>query len=183
MDFALSEDQQALQANVREVLDERFGLDRVAEMADGDGFDPASWSEVAGLGWPGVAVPEDQGGLGMGFVEEAVILEELGRGLFPGPFLSSVTLALPALATDAELVERVVSGKSAATVALGSHGAEPDVVAERHADGWRLSGETMFVPDLSAADLVVVAAEAPDEPGCYAVERDVAEWESLPTVD
>src|SRR3954467_9324838 len=150
-------------------------------MADGDGFDPASWKEVAGLGWPGVSVAEDAGGLGMGFVEEAVILEELGRGLFPGPFLSSVTMALPALVDAPDLAERVLSGGSAATVAL-----EPaDVVAEPHADGWQLSGAASFVRDLETADLVVVAAEAPDEPGLYAVERDGdgVTWESLPTVD
>src|SRR4051812_14911297 len=157
MDFTLSEDEGALQDNVREVLAERFPLERVAEMADGDGFDAASWSEVAALGWPGVAVPEDAGGLGMGFVAEAVILEELGRGLFPGPYLSSVTMALPVLAAGAELTDRVVSGTSAATVALGSDEAEPDVVAERHADGWRLTGDVLFVPDLAAADVVVVA--------------------------
>src|SRR5256885_15617845 len=103
MDFTLSEDQQALQASVREVLAERFGPERVAAMADGDGFDQASWAEVAGLGWTGVDVPEDSGGLAMGFVSEAVILEELGRGLFPGPYLPSVTLALPLLAGDAEV--------------------------------------------------------------------------------
>jgi alkylation response protein AidB-like acyl-CoA dehydrogenase len=185
MDFTLSEDERALQGGVREVLAERFPLDRVAEMADCDGFDAASWSEVAALGWPGVAVPEDSGGLGMGFVAEAVILEELGRGLFPGPYLSSVTLALPVLAADAELNERVVSGKSASTVALGSDEAEPEVVAKRHADAWRLTGEVLFVPDLAAADVLVVAAEAPDEPGLYAVERDGdgATWEQLPTVD
>lgn len=184
MDFTLSEDQQALQASVREVLAERFGLDRVAEMADGDGFDPASWAEIASLGWTGVAVLEASGGLGLGFVEEALVLEELGRGLFPGPYLSSVTLALPALAKDAELTERVVSGKSAATLAGGASTREPDVVVERHGEGWRLTGEAMFVPDLGAADLLVVAAGA-DEPGLYAVERDGpgAAWESLPTVD
>src|SRR4051794_744408 len=155
MDFTLSEDQQALQSSVREVLAERFTLERVAAMADGDGFDAASWSEVAGLGWTGVAVPESSGGLGMGFVAEAVILEELGRGLFPGPYLSSVTLALPLLAGDAALTERVTSGRSAATVAVGPSSGEPDVVAERHADGWRLSGDVMFVSDLNVADLVV----------------------------
>ena len=185
MEFTLSEDQLALRDSVREVLSDRFPLQRVAAMADGDGFDPASWKEIAGLGWPAVSVAEDAGGLGMGFVEEAVVLEELGRGLFPGPFLSSVTMALPVLSGSPQFADRVLSGGSAATVALGPADGEPDVVAERHADAWRLSGAASFVPDLEAADLVVVAAEAPDEPGLYVVERDGdgAMWESLPTVD
>ena len=102
----------------------------------------------------------------MGFVAEAVILEELGRGLFPGPYLPTV-LALSALEGDRELAERVVSGTAAATVAIGD---DAHVVAERYDDGWRLSGDAMFVPDIDAAALVVVAAEAADEPGLYCVE-------------
>jgi len=190
MDFALHEDQLALQGTVREFLAERYPVERVAQIADGEGFEAGGWSEVAGLGWTGVSVPEDAGGLGMGFVEEAVVLEQLGYALFPGPFFSSVTMALPALAGNGELLERVVSGKSAATVAwAGADGefrtTDLDVTAERAGDGWRLSGAAMFVPDLAVADLVVVAAQAPDEPGLYAVERDGdgSTWGALPTVD
>jgi alkylation response protein AidB-like acyl-CoA dehydrogenase len=182
VDFTLSEDQQALQSSVRETLAQKFPPERVAKLADGDGFDAASWKEVADLGWTGVAVPEAAGGLGMGFVAEAVVAEELGRGLYPGPYLTSVT-ALSALGGEPELAERVLTGRSAATFAVGRTNGEPDVVAERHPDGWRLSGEAMFVPDLDAAEVVVVAAEAPDEPGLYAVERDAGTRESLPTVD
>jgi alkylation response protein AidB-like acyl-CoA dehydrogenase len=184
--FALSEDQLALQASVREFLADRYPIERVAEIADSPGgFDTASWTEVAELGWAGVSVPEEDGGLGMGFVEEAVILEELGQGLFPGPFLSSVTLALPALAGDRELTERVTSGKSAATIAGGTGAGGPDVGAERDGEAWRLSGSASFVPDLGSADLVVVAARGPDGLGLFAVERDGGDsmWEELPTVD
>jgi alkylation response protein AidB-like acyl-CoA dehydrogenase len=186
MDFTLSAEQKALQASVREVLADRYPPERVAEVADSPGgFDAAGWAEVAELGWTGVAVPEDAGGLGMGFVEEALILEELGHGLFPGPYLSSVTMALPALAPDPDLTERVVSGKSAATVAWGAGGGEVAVTGERHGERWRLSGEAMFVPDLGTADLVVVAARTPDGSGLFAVERDEdgSAWEELPTVD
>ena len=63
MDFTLSEDQQALQTGVREVLAQKYPLERVAAAADGDGgFDAAAWSEVAGLGWIGVALPESRAG-------------------------------------------------------------------------------------------------------------------------
>ena len=182
MDFTLSEDQQELQRSVREVLAQKYPPERVAAAADGDGgFDAAAWSEVAGLGWIGVALPEEAGGLGMGFVAEAVILEELGRGLFPGPYLPTV-LALSALEEDPELRERVVSGAAPATIAVGD---DAQVVAERHGDGWRLSGDAMFVPDLDGAGLVVVAADAADEPGLYCIEvsAEGLARESLPTVD
>jgi alkylation response protein AidB-like acyl-CoA dehydrogenase len=133
-----------------------------------------------------VSVPEATGGLGMGFVEEALVLEELGRALFPGPFFSSVTLALPALAGAPDLTEAVMAGKAAATLAwAGQDGEYRDtdlpIVAERAGGGWQLSGTAMFVPDLGAADLVVVAASAADEPGLWVVEG--AAGEPLPTVD
>jgi alkylation response protein AidB-like acyl-CoA dehydrogenase len=188
MHFSLSEDQLALQASVREFLADRYPPERIAEIADSpDGFDPALWTEVAELGWAGVGVPEDAGGLGMGFVEEAVVLEQLGWGLFPGPYLSSVTLALPALAGDRELVERVVSGKSAATLALpeADGAGYAHLESERDGESWRVSGTALFVADLVEADIIVVASRGPREPGVFAVERDegaVAVF-SLPTVD
>jgi alkylation response protein AidB-like acyl-CoA dehydrogenase len=185
VDFTLSDDQKALAASVREFLGSRFPIERVVEIADGSGWDPAWWPEVTALGWTGVSVPEDQGGLGMGFMEEVVVLEETGRALFPGPYFSTVALALPALASAPDLVADVVAGKRAATLAWAGPGDDPTVTGERDGDGWRLSGAAMFVPDLGAADLVVVAGRGPDGPALWAVERDGpgASWEALPTVD
>ena len=96
--FAFTEEQEALRAEARRYLEERFPAERVAELADSEaGWDPASWGELAELGWLGVSVAEDEGGAGLGFLEEAVLLEELGRALYPGPYFSTVALALPAL--------------------------------------------------------------------------------------
>jgi len=185
VDFTLSEDQKALAASVREFLGSRFPVERVAQIADGSGWDPAWWPEVTALGWTGVSVPEEAGGLGMGFMEEVVVLEETGRALFPGPYFSTVALALPALAAEPDLVADVVAGKRAATLAWPGPGDEPAVAGERNADGWRLSGSAMFVPDLGAAELVVVAGRSADGPALWAAERDGAgsSWEPLPTVD
>ena len=98
MHFAFTPDQEALRSEARRYLEERFPAERVAELADSaEGWDPASWSELAELGWLGVSVAEDQGGAGLSFLEEAVLLEELGRALYPGPYFSTVALALPAL--------------------------------------------------------------------------------------
>jgi alkylation response protein AidB-like acyl-CoA dehydrogenase len=96
--FAFTPDQEALRSEARRYLEERFPAERVAELADSaEGWDPGSWGELAELGWLGVSVPEDQGGAGLSFLEEAVLLEELGRALYPGPYFSTVALALPAL--------------------------------------------------------------------------------------
>src|SRR5205085_619294 len=174
----------------REFLSKNYPIERVAELADGPGFDPGSWSEVAELGWTGISLPEDAGGAGMSFLEEMVVIEELGRALYPGPFFSTVVLALPALRREPELLEGVVAGKSAVTLAWA--GADGEFAASglatkaaEEGGGWRLSGTTLFVPDLALAELVVVVAESDDGPGLFLVERDGegASWQDLPTVD
>jgi alkylation response protein AidB-like acyl-CoA dehydrogenase len=99
--FAFTAEQEALRAEARRWLDERYPPERVAELADSDaGWDPASWGELAELGWLGVSVGEEEGGAGLGFLEEAVLFEELGRALYPGPYFSTVALALPRLEAD-----------------------------------------------------------------------------------
>ena len=101
MHFAFTAEQEALRAEARRWLEERYPPERVAELADSEaGWDPASWGELAELGWLGVSVAEDEGGAGLGFLEEAVLFEELGRALYPGPYFSTIALALPALAPD-----------------------------------------------------------------------------------
>src|SRR6266511_63935 len=98
MHFAFTPEQEELRRQARTYLAERFPAERVAELADSDaGWDPASWGELAELGWLGVSVAEEEGGAGLGFLEEAVLLEELGRALYPGPYFSTVALALPTL--------------------------------------------------------------------------------------
>src|SRR5687768_2737196 len=167
-----------LRDSARSFLQSKFTPERVAELADSDeGWDRTSWSEIAELGWLGLSVPEESGGAGFGFIEEAVVFEELGRALFPGPYFSTVGLALPAL-EGSEVLGRVVSGESIVTFAW----AEPSgpqrltdleglsTKAEQDNGGWKLSGEKAFVPDATAADLAVVAASAADGVGLYLVD-------------
>src|SRR5207237_8520181 len=91
---------------------------RLAEIAQSkDGWDRASWPEIARLGWTGASIPEAQGGAGLSFVEEAIVFEELGRALYAGPYFSTVALALPALACAPDLLARVASGALTATLA------------------------------------------------------------------
>src|SRR5437879_7951098 len=98
-----------LRSSAREFLQSKYPVERVAEIADGTGFDPPAWSEVAELGWSGISLPEDAGGAGMSFLEEMVVIEELGRALYPGPFFSTVVLALPAIAGAPDLVAQVAA--------------------------------------------------------------------------
>ena len=75
-----------------------------------------TWEELAELGWLGVSVPEEAGGAGLGFVEEAVLFEELGRALYPGPYFATVALALPAaVARTSRRWSRAASGSTRTT--------------------------------------------------------------------
>src|SRR5213079_3403795 len=103
---------------------DRYPFERVAELADSEeGWDPASWGQLAELGWIGVSVPEEAGGAGLGFLEEAVLFEELGRALYPGPYFSTVALALPALPADEQA--RVAAGEVRWSAEVG--GIVPDL--------------------------------------------------------
>jgi alkylation response protein AidB-like acyl-CoA dehydrogenase len=136
MDFSFTEEQEQLRREARTFLADRYPSERVAELADSaDGWDPASWEELAQLGWIGVSVPEEAGGAGLGFLEEAVLFEELGRALYPGPYFSTVALALPEL--PAEQQSEVVAGSTR----------------------WSASLDGSLVPDLALVDCVLVVRD------------------------
>ncbi len=95
MDFAFTEEQAELKRQARAWLSERYPLDREWDAPQDD-----RWSELAELGWLGVSVSEDEGGVGLGFLVEAILLEELGYALYPGPYLATVGFALAALGPE-----------------------------------------------------------------------------------
>jgi alkylation response protein AidB-like acyl-CoA dehydrogenase len=95
MDFAFSQEQLELKRQARAWLSERYPLDR-----DWDSKQDDRWSELAELGWLGVSVGEAEGGVGLGFVEEAILLEELGYALYPGPYLGTIGFALATLGPE-----------------------------------------------------------------------------------
>src|SRR5438045_5243977 len=134
MDFSFSPEQDQLRAQARSFLERRYPRARLAEIATSeDGWDRASWPELARLGWTGASIPEAQGGAGLGFVEEAIVFEELGRALYSGPYFSTVALALPALGCAPDLLAQVASGELTATLASGTA-----VQARGAGDRWRL---------------------------------------------
>jgi alkylation response protein AidB-like acyl-CoA dehydrogenase len=102
MDFTFTAEQEELRTQARAFLAEN---------------PEATWAELAELGWTGVSIPEEHGGAGLTFLEEAVLLEELGRALHHGPYFSTIALTLPALPDD--LLAEVASGESSWTLALG----------------------------------------------------------------
>jgi alkylation response protein AidB-like acyl-CoA dehydrogenase len=136
VDFSFTDEQDQLRREARAFLADRSPFERVAELADSEeGWDPASWKELAELGWIGVSAAEEAGGAGLGFLEEAVLFEELGRALYPGPYFSTVALALPELPSD--LARSAISGETR----------------------WSASLDGSLVPDLALVDRVLVARD------------------------
>ena len=141
MDFELSDDQQALRDAAREVLDKESSPERVRAA---DGFDRKLWASLVEQGWMGVELSESSGGLGLGMVEAAVLLEEIGAHTAPVPFLES-QLALTALSWGdgddsagewaGEWIERLATGDAVGCVA------------------WDASSPVLYAPDADVAIL------------------------------
>ncbi|MFN2593587.1 MAG: acyl-CoA dehydrogenase family protein [Actinomycetota bacterium] len=190
MDFAFTSEQEMLRDQTRSYLADRFPIDRVIELAESDdGWDEKSWREIAELGWTGLSLAESQGGSEMGYLEESVILEEMGRALYPGPYMATVGFCLPALARSDELATGIASGELSATGAW-TEASSPDgwdgieTSAASSAGGWSITGIKELVPDAHAAQVFVVTAAGADGPGLFAVRAgDGTKVEVLQTVD
>jgi alkylation response protein AidB-like acyl-CoA dehydrogenase len=164
VDFELSGDQRALQAAARELLDGYANHTQVrAHLTSGQLYDSKLWAGMVDQGWMGVTLPEAEGGLGLGWVEAAVLLEEIGRHTAPAPFLASlVALASVADAGNNQWVERLASGDALGCVAWAATG------LTAHPDG-TLTGRPDPVVAAAAADVAVVWT--PD--AVYAVDLTV----------
>jgi alkylation response protein AidB-like acyl-CoA dehydrogenase len=166
MQFGLTETQQTLKNTARKFLAAECPLAEVRKQMETEtAFDPALWGKIAEQGWTGIVFPEEYGGFGMGMVEMAATLEEMGRALLPGPFSSTVLLAgslLEAAGNDSQkqkYLSAVCRGEAKATLALLEDSASwsPDAV-QMKASGLTLNGRKLFVPDAAVADFVIVAA-------------------------
>jgi len=189
MDFAFTEEQEMLRASARQLMQGRYPIERVAKIADGTGFDRSEWAEVAALGWTGISVPEKEGGAGLSFLEEMVVAEELGRALYPGPYLSSVVMATHLLRIGhvPNALRDVVAGERIATVAWAGEDGRFDTNPAPKVgwDGEYLSAVRLFVPDIGSADLIVIVGDVDGGLGIWTVDReaDRTRWRELSTVD
>jgi alkylation response protein AidB-like acyl-CoA dehydrogenase len=189
MDFTFSDDQDALRDAVRSFLANEAPSTYVRAMADEErGFTDELWGKISGVGWPGLLVPEAQGGLGLGLVDMTVVMEEMGRISFPGPFFSSAVLATLAaryLGAD-DLLAPLASGTLRGTVALEEqgHGDPVDRVrtrARRKGATWILNGVKVLVLDGHTADWVIVVARTEEGLGSFLIQAPDAE--AIPTLD
>ena len=175
MDPRLSEEEEMLRRSALDFLTEKCPKTLVREMEkDEKGYSPELWKEIADLGWMGLIFPEKYGGGGMDFVSLAVLLEEMGRACFPGPFLSTVVLGgLPILDHGSEEQKQeylpgIISGKTIFTMALtepvgGYTAASIKVKAAASNGDYVINGTKLFVPDASNADYMLCVARTDDK--------------------
>jgi alkylation response protein AidB-like acyl-CoA dehydrogenase len=158
MRFELTDDQRAIQEAARDFLAARYSAEEIRRLAfdDDRGFTDEQWTAIAELGWPALVVAEDDGGLGLGVVELAVLMEQLGYALAPAPLLSTVAAALVIAAAGddtqrAEWLPALADGERRGTVA-------PLPPADGlQADGDALTASLEAIPDAAGADLLVVS--------------------------
>jgi len=180
--FDLSDEQQLLRSAAREFLTKELPMAEARRLADsGDPHDRRLWRAMAEQGWTGLAIAEAHGGCGLGLVDLAVLMEEMGRALLGGPFFASPVFAGTMLeaAGAYEEAARVASGERVATVALVEEGGvwEPEKLGMTSG----LAGRKLFVQEAAAADLLVVAARD----AVVVVERGAAgvEMGEMPGMD
>ncbi len=173
MDLLPTEEQAEIVATVRTQLARNFDLHQLASV-DGspEVIDRALWSQCAELGWFGLGLSEDLGGVGYGLVEEALLFTELGRHATPGPFLATVLATrLAAFTGQGDLAASILSGEQ--RVALAEAHGDVDATA-----GATVSG-TFRVTDAGGADVVLVIAGG----GAALVAAADLPAEPIPSID
>jgi len=170
MDFTFTEEQEMLRKMARDFLGAECPRDTVRKLIkDEKGFTPELWAKMTELGWPGLIIPEQYGGVGGSFMDIVALVEEMGRGALVGPFFSSLvgTLAVLEMASDqqkADLLPKIASGKLILTTAFSEPGVgyELDAIqcqATAEGDDWVINGTKLFVENAHLADLMLVATK------------------------
>ena len=174
MDLELSDDQFELRDNIRSVLVGACPPAVVRSVYEGTGAVDELWAQMVELYWPALAVAEEDGGLGMGFVEVGLLAEELGRAAAPGPLLAIVSQFIPILAEAkaSELLAEAAGGTRVGALAYAERGrwdpAAVTTTATPADDGWSLSGRKGAVLAGAFADsFAVVARTSTGELGVF----------------
>ncbi len=168
----LNEEQKMLSKTAHDFIRTRAPAARIRTFRDSNddvGFSRELWNEMAELGWLGLQIPERYQGMGLGFFDLSIVLEQSGRELMPEPFVSTLLLGTQALLVGGSeeqkqaLLPGVAAGETLIAVGYeeaGSQGGalEPAMVAKESLDGFELSGEKLHVLDGHVADRIIVSA-------------------------
>jgi alkylation response protein AidB-like acyl-CoA dehydrogenase len=196
----LTEDQKMLRETAASFLREEGGpakqLRHWRDTGCTDGYGTDLWKQFGELGLNGICIPEDHGGLGLGAVEAALVLEEIGRNLTPSPFLTTAVVAARAIEGTAH-GERwypgILAGETVLALAVdesGRHAPEHTALsAARRGNGFVLDGSKQFVIHGNSADVILTVARTGGSPGeregltLFAVPKGSAEVESVTLAD
>jgi alkylation response protein AidB-like acyl-CoA dehydrogenase len=203
MDVRLSDEQTEIARQARRFFEKECPMEYVRAMAEDErGITEEVWNGMAEMGWMAMRLPEAYGGLGMEMMDMAVLMQEMGRAVLPGPFFSTVLLAAEIIMEGGSeeqkerYLSRIGQGELRGTLALLEpvSGADLDYVrmsAEPNGDGFLVYGTKMFVPDLLGADFVLLATRIDDgrDPGraitlfLIDLDREGVSVSPLPTLD
>jgi alkylation response protein AidB-like acyl-CoA dehydrogenase len=174
----LNEEQTMIRDQAKAWVQEKSPVTAFRKMRDSgtpDGFDRAAWAEMAELGWAGILIPENYGGVGLGYLTLGLVLEETGRTLTASPLVSTALVATTALLLGNNETQKqawlpkIAEGKAIGTLAVdeGAHHAPEKVAlkAEKAGAGYKLNGRKVFVLDGGTADFIIVAARTSGKPG------------------
>jgi alkylation response protein AidB-like acyl-CoA dehydrogenase len=187
-------EQEELRTSVRAFLEKECSIHLVRAVVETGEPAEALWRSMVELDWPALAIAEEDGGVGLGVVETAVVVEELGRAVAPGPLLSTVTQFAPMVREVGTEVQRrrfladVASGVTAGTVALADHPRswrleDLTMTAERAEGGWVLDGTKLGVLGGPEVTEVAVVARAGHGLGAFVVPADQARLTSVHALD
>jgi acyl-CoA dehydrogenase len=173
MNFDFSDDQKLLKDQARKFLTEKCTTKNVRKILEGTaGHDAALWKQIAEMGWTGTAIPENYGGLGLGYLELCVVAEELGRAIAPVPFASTIYLFAEAILIAGseeqkqKYLPKIANGELIGTFArVEGAGAVTPKSIRTSFKGGKVSGKKIAVTDGIDAQYAVVLARSSDEAG------------------
>jgi alkylation response protein AidB-like acyl-CoA dehydrogenase len=184
VDPQLDVEQLELQRVARDLVDKECPPSLVRSVTEGHGNGQELWATLVQLEWPGLTVPVEHGGSGATAVELVIVLEELGRGADPTPFLATASQYVPMVQ---ECFPDDQGGAFSATICTGGTGAAAyaaeDVTATPDGDGWRLSGTARAVVDGDRADEIAVVAATADDVGVFLVPAGMVSATRTPSFD
>jgi len=167
MNFDLSDEQREIQSTAKDFLASRFKPEKVRELAEAGAYDEGLTKQIAELGWPGIAIAEEDGGQGLGLIELAVLLEQSGFACAPSPLLGTVGAALVISAAGSDEQRAQWLPKLASGEATGSFG------------GIGPDGESTLFCDLPTADVAV----AFDDDGALLAPASELDFEPVEVID
>lgn len=176
MDFEWNAEQKMLKKSIRDFFKKELPSETMREILNRDsGFSETLWDKMTELGWIGLMFPEQFGGSGYGFLELAILLEEMGYFLYTGPFFSTVLLGGLPISTHGShklkelFLEEISEGNKRVTFAIkeakskGYHPSDIRLTAEKEEGSYILNGTKLFVPDAHIAEYILCAARTKEK--------------------